>query len=320
MVHNKGKINNPLIIGFYGITQNPETKNYMMVLDYAKGGSLRSYLDKKHSVLNWNEKIKYMYDIISGLEHIHDKGLIHRDLHSGNILRLKYSTVITDMGLCKPANYITSKNTKNCMYGVLPYIAPEIIRGENYTKASDIYSFGILMYEIISGLPPYYNISHDENLAIKICHGLRPKFNIKVPQLFVHLIKRCLDADPLNRPIAKEIKDILRKWQNEPAEWRAQIKGTEINKNSSNSSASSTNLGLVSYKSHLVAKYTSELLNFTNLPKPKNSNDYYEQNDNIISMELSGIINQQVCYFKNTINYYSKILMNFYLLNRIFTN
>ena len=76
------------------------------------------------------------------------------------------------------------------MYGVLPYIAPEILRGQSYTKAADIYSFGIIMYEVISGLPPYHDLSHDEYLAIKICHGLRPRFNIKVPQLIVDLIKK----------------------------------------------------------------------------------------------------------------------------------
>ena len=57
------------------------------------------------------------------------------------------------------------------------------------------------MYEIFSGLPPYHDVSHDKSLAMKICLGFRPRFNIKVPQLIVHLIKRCLDANPLNRGI-----------------------------------------------------------------------------------------------------------------------
>jgi hypothetical protein len=63
------------------------------------------------------------------------------------------------------------------------------------------------MYEVISGLPPYHDVCHDRNLAIKICQGLRPRFHIKVPQLIVRLIKRCLDANPLNRQTANEIRD-----------------------------------------------------------------------------------------------------------------
>src|SRR5207249_8209828 len=126
------------------------------------------------------------------------------------------TTCITDMGLCKPADYNKLENTNNNnVYGVLPYIAPEILRGQNYTKAADVYSFGIIMYEVFSGLPPYYDVSHDKSLAMKICLGLRPRLNIKVPQLVVHLIKRCLDANSLNRPTAKELDDILWSWHDD---------------------------------------------------------------------------------------------------------
>ena len=74
------------VIRLYGITQNPETKNYMMVLDYANKGSLRNYLDTSYKKLSWYDKIEYLYNIAFGLEHIHKNGIIHRDLHVGNIL------------------------------------------------------------------------------------------------------------------------------------------------------------------------------------------------------------------------------------------
>ncbi|GET02549.1 kinase-like domain-containing protein [Rhizophagus clarus] len=212
-LHHRGSEDNAFIVGFYGITQHPETKNYIMVLDYAEDGSLRDYLDKTYNKLDWDGKIGHLHDITLGLTCIHEKRLIHRDLHIGNILKLKSNIAITDMGLCKPADYNQLKNAKNNVYGILPYIAPEILRGGNYTKAADIYSLGIIIYEMISGFPPYYDLSHDNNLAIKICQGLRPKFNIKVPQLIVHLIKRCLDSNPLDRPKAGEIEDILYKWK-----------------------------------------------------------------------------------------------------------
>ncbi|GET54297.1 kinase-like domain-containing protein [Rhizophagus irregularis DAOM 181602=DAOM 197198] len=283
------------IIKLYGITQDPKEKNYIMVLDYAEHGNLRNYLDIKYNYLNWNNKISYLHKIAHGLRDIHEKELIHRDLHIGNILRLKNHTCITDMGLCKPADYNAPENAKNKLYGILPYIAPEILRGQNYTKAADIYSFGIIMYEVISGLPPYYDVGHDINLAVKICKGFRPRFNIKVPQLIVHLIKKCLDANPLNRLKAEEIERTLSQWfresfdpgSNKYAEINNQIKEAEmINKKSP---INSTNSLGISYKTHSEAIYTSRLLNFSNLPEPKNSDDYYEENDNIISMKFSGI-------------------------------
>jgi serine/threonine protein kinase len=284
------------VIKLYGITQDPETENYIMVLDYAENGSLRNYLDTNYNELSWCNKINYLHSIAHGLRDIHEKELIHRDLHIGNILRLKNLTCITDMGLCKPADYSASEDTKNRVYGILPYIAPEILRGQSYTKAADIYSFGIVMYEIISGLPPYFDVSHDNNLAIRICKGLRPRFDIKVPQLIMNLIKKCLDANPLNRPKAEEIKKTLSQWyiklyskyNHEYAKINKQVKEAEIINKLPARSAISTSLGK-SYETHSEAIYTSRLLDFSNLPEPKNSDDYYDVNDNIISKKVSGI-------------------------------
>ncbi|RIA80951.1 kinase-like domain-containing protein [Glomus cerebriforme] len=289
------------VVNLYGITQDPETKNYMMVLEYAEHGSLRNYLNNNDES-NWKTKIYDLCYIAHGLYKIHENELIHRDLHIGNVLKLEYNACITDMGLCKPANYntLTIENTEDSIYGVLPYIAPEILRGQKFTKAADIYSFGIIMYEVFSGLPPYYDVSHDKNLALKICQGFRPRFKIKVPQLIVHLIKRCLDANPLNRPTAKEIEVILSRWNHGTGELELskQIKeAEEINNNSLTISLPSTNLAL-SYEKHSDAVYTSRLLNFNNLPEPKNSDDYYEQNDNIISMEFSESLQIDISYLK----------------------
>jgi serine/threonine protein kinase len=76
-----------------------------------------------------------------GLKRIHQKGLIHKDFHSGNILTDSGDSLITDLGLCRPANY---KKEEGKIFGVLPYIAPEVLKGKPYSQASDIYSFGIV--------------------------------------------------------------------------------------------------------------------------------------------------------------------------------
>ncbi|GBC05952.1 hypothetical protein RclHR1_06520008 [Rhizophagus clarus] len=188
----------------------------------------------------------------------------------------------------------------------------------DYAKDGDTVHmvFGIIMYEVISGLPPYYDMSHDNNLAIKICQGFRPKFNIKVPQLIVQLIKRCLDANSSSRPEAKVVKKTLSQWSKEViilenykkinicnnyTELNKQIIETEnVNKNSSINSISSTSLGL-SYKTHPKAYYTSRLLNFNNLPEPKNSYDYYEKNDDIISKEF--LESLQIDIYQLNMNY-----------------
>ena len=114
-------VDNFTITKLYGISQDPETKNYIMVLDYAEHGSLRNYLDKEYDKLSWQTKFFYLYRTAYGLNEIHKKELIHRDLHIGNILSFSNMTCITDMGLCRPADYNELENTNNNKY-FLDYI------------------------------------------------------------------------------------------------------------------------------------------------------------------------------------------------------
>ena len=205
------KLSGTFVIPCYGITKDPETNNFIMVMDYANGGSLRQSLNKNFNSMDWGKKFRILYTILDGLNSIHEKRLIHQDFHSGNILNLRTAYNITDLGLCKPADEKSEKYNKN-VYGVLPYVAPEVLRGNEYTQASDIYGFGIIIYEVINGLPPYHDIAHNEFLAVKICQGLRPKFNIKVPQLVEDIFKQCIDADPLKRPTVEYLREKFTQW------------------------------------------------------------------------------------------------------------
>jgi len=91
--------------------------------------------------------------------------------------------------LCRPASEVEDGK----IYGVLPYVAPEVLRGEKYTQSSDIYSFGMVAYEVLTGLPPFHKRAHDLSLLQSIRDGgLRPSLNdIRVPQLLKDLIKQC---------------------------------------------------------------------------------------------------------------------------------
>src|SRR5205823_6608726 len=111
----------------------------MMVMQYIKNGNISQYLKSNFNKLSLHDKLDLCYDIAQGLQVIHDKGFIHKDLHSGNILsRDNDECYITDLGLCKPVDEQDMK-----IHGVLPYVAPEVLRGKTYTQSADIYSFGI---------------------------------------------------------------------------------------------------------------------------------------------------------------------------------
>ena len=193
------------------MTQDPKTKDYMMVLEYCEDGNLRDYLNQPTS---YKSKIYYLLQMVRGLQDIHHSGKVHKDFHSGNILFAYSSSYISDLGMCQPANKEQSVKEEG-IYGVLPYMAPEVLCGYQYTKASDIYSFGIMMNEFISEETPHSNIPHDHVLAIKICKGLRPKISQDTPKLLADLITKCWNAKAENRPTAKELYQIFYEWYND---------------------------------------------------------------------------------------------------------
>jgi len=104
-------------------------------MDYMEDGCLCNYLAKEFKNLKWKNKIGILADIINGLKVIHEQSIIHHDLHSGNILQA-YFSYIADLGLSISVDQ--SSTSKNNIYGVLPYIAPEVLNSEPYTLASDV--------------------------------------------------------------------------------------------------------------------------------------------------------------------------------------
>ncbi|CAI2193222.1 1443_t:CDS:2, partial [Funneliformis geosporum] len=87
-----------------------------------------------------------------------------------------------------------------------------VLNGESYTLASDIYSFGIIMAELSTGNPPFYNIKHDVSLALDICNGLRPEFGKGTPEFYKKMAYKCMNANPNQRPTIDELFDILYFW------------------------------------------------------------------------------------------------------------
>ncbi|CAB4420763.1 unnamed protein product [Rhizophagus irregularis] len=206
------------ILKVYGISQDPNTKNHIIVLQYAKYGSFINWMHYFYK--NSDNFIKYelLNYTLEGLKEIHQKQMVHRDFHIGNILihnnvntasSIPIAIHISDMGLCGEV----SNKDKTKIYGVMPYVAPEVLRGKPYTQAADIYSFGMVMYYIITGRQPFDDCAHDGLLALDICRGIRPEIP-KIPELksnqYIDLMKKCWDSNPDNRPNVELISTILK--------------------------------------------------------------------------------------------------------------
>src|SRR6266542_3148732 len=192
-----------MIVPCYGITKFPDNNgNYAMVLGYEPDGNLRDWLQKNHSKLTLKDRLTTFRFLCSSLYYIHEKGLIHCDLHSGNILMEGNASYITDLGLCGPVD----EESSGKIYGIVSYIAPEIlIQKEQKSKESDVYSIGMIMWEIFAGHPPFDDRAHDYHLILQIGEGLRPPILPEMPDDYAQMMQRCWDADPSKRPTILEL-------------------------------------------------------------------------------------------------------------------
>ncbi|RHZ72867.1 hypothetical protein Glove_236g3 [Diversispora epigaea] len=134
------------IIKCYGVTQDPKTKNYAFVLEYLPDGDFHHFIHKNFEKFTWQGKINYLNSIIEGIKKIHDQKIIHRDLHSSNILAKKNidyknndyiryygCTVISDLGFSQPVNINSNLSRESQIYGVIPYMAPELFKNQPYS-------------------------------------------------------------------------------------------------------------------------------------------------------------------------------------------
>ncbi len=138
---------------------------HYIVMEYVEGKTLKDYIDKKH-VLPWREAVNYAVQIGKGLEQAHKNSIVHRDIKPHNIIMTNDGVLkVTDFGIAR-ANVQSTMTAEDSAIGSVHYISPEQARG-GYTDArSDIYSLGIVLYEMLTGVVPFDNES-PVTIAIK---------------------------------------------------------------------------------------------------------------------------------------------------------
>jgi serine/threonine protein kinase len=177
-------------------------------MDYCESGDLAHYISYNFFNISWEDKLRKLYDMTIGLSNIQRSKIIHKDFHSGNIFISYYSeAIIGDLGLSKSSlNYYEEDNG---VYGIIPYVAPEVLQGQKYSKASDIYSFGMIMWELMTGRRPFWDRNHDTELIIEICDGLRPPIVTDAPEGYIELMQKCWHPDPNKRPTVDDISSVF---------------------------------------------------------------------------------------------------------------
>ena len=146
-------------------------------MEYINGPTLNEYI-KQHQPLDINTVINFTEQIINGIEHAHEHRIVHRDVKPQNVLVCEdYTLKVLDFGIAKALSETTMTHT-NSVLGTVQYLSPEQARGENTDKTTDVYSIGIVLYELLMG-----------NRRSKVKRRLVSRFNIFNP-LFPTFQKR----------------------------------------------------------------------------------------------------------------------------------
>ena len=166
-----------------------------LVFEYIAGGSLAGRL--RAGTLTVAETLRLIADVAAGLEALHRRGLVHRDVKPSNVmLRDNGSAVVADFGLAKGAPH-TALTQPGQVLGTLDYLAPELVRGGEATPASDIYSLGCVAFECLAGSPPFADRSL---LGVGTAHLEDDPPDPPAPPEVAWALLRALEKDPAARP------------------------------------------------------------------------------------------------------------------------
>ena len=209
------KLRHPNLVLFLGAyLGSPLT----IVSEYCSGGDLFHLLHRKKQVfISWEQKLKMCSDIARAMNFLHSHSFIHRDLKSLNVLLESPLQHVTDQVNLKVSDFGLSKSYTEEMYmtgslGTCHWMAPEVLTTSSYTLKADVYSFAIVMYEIITREVPYKGLSHEE-IRDKVLNGhQRPDLEVippNCPKALLKLMGMCWRSDPDKRPHFSAIVDLL---------------------------------------------------------------------------------------------------------------
>ncbi|WP_422428073.1 MULTISPECIES: Stk1 family PASTA domain-containing Ser/Thr kinase [Bacillales] len=197
-VHNLTQLSHDNIVNVFDVTEDDE--NFYLVMEYIEGLTLSEYI-QKNQPLDVDTILNFINQIINGIKHAHDTKIVHRDIKPQNILVDKNQTLkILDFGIAKALSETTMTET-NHVLGTVQYLSPEQARGDITDNGTDIYSMGVVLYEMLIGKPPF---SGETAVSIAIKHIQDPMPNVTdersdIRQALSNVVLKATEKDKMER-------------------------------------------------------------------------------------------------------------------------
>ncbi|PON55978.1 Mitogen-activated protein kinase kinase kinase [Parasponia andersonii] len=207
-------LHHPNVVSFYGIVRDGPDGSLATVTEFMVNGSLKQFLQKKDRTIDRRKRLIIAMDAAFGMEYLHGKNIVHFDLKCENLLvnmRDPQRPVckIGDLGLSKVKQHTL---VSGGVRGTLPWMAPELLSGKSnmVTEKIDVYSFGIVMWELLTGEEPYADMHCASIIGGIVNNTLRPQIPAWCDPEWKALMESCWSSDPAQRPSFAEISQKLR--------------------------------------------------------------------------------------------------------------
>lgn len=198
------KVRHKNVVQFIGACS--KASRFCIVTEFMAGGSLYDYLHRKNHIFKMPMLLRVALDIAKGMDYLHQNNIIHRDLKAANLLLDENEVVkVADFGV---ARFESQSGAMTAETGTYRWMAPEVISHLPYGHKADIFSFGIVLWELLTGKLPYESMNPVQ-AAVGVRQGLRPQIPEQTPAELSALIERCWQDNPSKRPDFCDISVIL---------------------------------------------------------------------------------------------------------------
>ena len=211
-------LDHPNIVKVYDVSVTDKLQ--YIVMEYVDGITLKEYLRQRGGALTWKEAVYFASQVLSALQHAHAKGIIHRDVKPQNIMLLANGSIkMMDFGIARFSR-AQSQTVSDKAIGSVHYISPEQAKGEHTDARTDIYSVGVMLYEMLSGKLPFDGDGAVSIAIMQISDKARPLAEVApdVPEGIRQITEKAMEKDPAKRfQSAAEMLDAIETFKKNPS-------------------------------------------------------------------------------------------------------